>query len=958
MKRKKKKLISIILSLTMSCGFIMLPNVSYAKDKVAETNTKIFLNNHQLQTTAYTMNGRTLVPLRKITEALGSSVEWDGDTKMITVQRGLQTAIFKIGDNNVYSREKEILDTHSVLYEDTTLIPLRAISEIFGAVVTWDGDSNSVYIDCNIPTADETIDDFVGFGFRRFNYYGETFMNNHADGSGFNSAVWGTSLGSLDKWAGRGLKAMVNFFSGKGFDTEYEKDMYKKVISQVLSELNGDYTADKFPESFENVIKGTKEVYSFSVDEACKALEKAGKQNGLSSADIKNRKEDLDIFSDALSKVGKTIKWSQFTVDEIAFIMADYTENVHMLTVLENVLSDDKNNKDLKSAVSELKMEYATKYIKTIVDLKDEIIGYGAGKIIGSASSLYSIVSFCIETGVSIIGWKDYSDNVMDAATLTTVVSALNWELDEMSEKIFDIHTKTIKKNVTEKQWSDYVELFKLTQAAVKEQYNCMYSVTTIEMEKRYLDDQMKVIDSLKISRDIPTDYYESFSIGETNRLSAVPSKTGMRYEQAFQSDNEDNTLLLYKFEKTSTGSYKEQPYILYNGNGKDLRVEWIDEYYNKDKGLINIFVGNPKIHIIYGDDAHEILSPDKITNGQEIDLSNYGIGKDVKILDWALVFDKVEMLSKAEYKSRYGKEFENPTSIGNTIAYNYLVNDNKKTEASNNGYSNIATYGNYTAVQQNGKIGIIDKNGKIIVPFEYDNELDTFIHAWNYNFKDGYFILSKNKKYGVIDKNGKVIVPFEYYHVYGSNPSYLFEADKVMGVSSGIQSKNVDYFNKNGNLITDRDTINKYFGEEAVLRDVQDWLNDNKATTTPKPSSNEDHWYPTCPSCGKTDMFVDPSTGLYMCRLCDYVEPYYEGIGKCEKCGSYDQHTIEKSGYLYVKCYSCEDIKKYNKPSEKDTSSQQSGPHCPNCGSGKFTATFSPTSSGQFICSDCGTTY
>lgn len=670
-----KKTISSILMLVILTGII--PVSALADNEIIKIDTKVYFNGEQIYTDVYNMNNRILVPLRAITEKMGSSVKWDEKTQMITVQRKLQSAVFKINDNNVYSRERQILDTQSVLYNGTTLIPLRAISEIFDSEVSWNGDSNTVNINCNIPTYEDTLDDFIWYGFRKFNYYGSTFMDIHADGSWLNTAVWGEALSNLGEWSGRSLKGMVNFLRGKGFDTEYEKDMYKKVISQVLSELNGDYTADKFPEAFKSAIKGTKGVYSFSVDEAFKALEKSGKQKGLSSTAIKNRKEDLDVFSKALSKVGKTIKWSQFTIDEIAFIMTDYTENVHMLTVLEDTLSDDKNNQNLKAAVSELKMEYATKYVKTIVDLKDELIEYGTGKIIGSASSLYSIVSFCIETGASVTGWKDYSNNVMDASTLTTVVSALEWELDEMTDKIFDKKNKKIKSGVTEEQWADFIELFKLTQAAVKEQYVCMANVTTQQMEIAYLQAQMEIIDSITVSEDISKSYYDVIKIGDVDNSSDIK---GIPYKSAHYLGKADGSNG-YGMACSFIGNiFETQPYILYNGEGADLKVCYNEAYTcpDNDKGLKVVrFIGKPKIRIVYGKEEKVFESKYIIKSEQEIDFSEFGIPEGDEI-EWMLVFKETqEFKSIEEYKKTTNSSDIVIDDYYSCVAYNYKTNDN-----------------------------------------------------------------------------------------------------------------------------------------------------------------------------------------------------------------------------------------------------------------------------------------
>ena len=60
---------------------------------------------------------------------------------------------------------------------------------------------------------------------------------------------------------------------------------------------------------------------------------------------------------------------------------------------------------------------------------------------------------------------------------------------------------------------------------------------------------------------------------------------------------------------------------------------------------------------------------------------------------------------------------------------------------------------------QQNetGKYGLIDSDGKVIIPFEYD--------SLGYYSEKGRTLVpvEKNKKEGVFDMNGKVILPCEY---------------------------------------------------------------------------------------------------------------------------------------------------------------------------------------------------
>ena len=56
------------------------------------------------------------------------------------------------------------------------------------------------------------------------------------------------------------------------------------------------------------------------------------------------------------------------------------------------------------------------------------------------------------------------------------------------------------------------------------------------------------------------------------------------------------------------------------------------------------------------------------------------------------------------------------------------------------------------SCVKQNGKYGFIDKKGKVIIPFQFDDAE---------SFSDGLAKVRQNDKYGFVDKEGKVVVPF-----------------------------------------------------------------------------------------------------------------------------------------------------------------------------------------------------
>ena len=75
-----KRIINLFLAITLILAMVSMP-VS------AEDNITIYVNEQRLQcdVAPYIENGRTMVPMRAIFEALGASVGWDGETSSCSV---------------------------------------------------------------------------------------------------------------------------------------------------------------------------------------------------------------------------------------------------------------------------------------------------------------------------------------------------------------------------------------------------------------------------------------------------------------------------------------------------------------------------------------------------------------------------------------------------------------------------------------------------------------------------------------------------------------------------------------------------------------------------------------------------------------------------------------------------------------------------------------------------------
>lgn len=86
-------------------------------------------------------NGRTQIPVRSVAEALGCKVEWDEQTRTVTLTKNNTVVVITI-DNAVMQigAEAVTMDTTAQIINDSTYIPVRFVGEAFGMTVNWEGE--------------------------------------------------------------------------------------------------------------------------------------------------------------------------------------------------------------------------------------------------------------------------------------------------------------------------------------------------------------------------------------------------------------------------------------------------------------------------------------------------------------------------------------------------------------------------------------------------------------------------------------------------------------------------------------------------------------------------------------------------------------------------------------------------------------------------------------------------
>lgn len=121
--------------------------VVYIDKKNASYSVDGTWTNIPLDTAPVIMGGRTMVPLRGVVDALGATLEWRPATRQVLVKLDGKTVLLTIGSKKAIVNGKEtMLDVPPCIANGRTLIPLRFVSEGLGLKVSWDAKNKSATI--------------------------------------------------------------------------------------------------------------------------------------------------------------------------------------------------------------------------------------------------------------------------------------------------------------------------------------------------------------------------------------------------------------------------------------------------------------------------------------------------------------------------------------------------------------------------------------------------------------------------------------------------------------------------------------------------------------------------------------------------------------------------------------------------------------------------------------------
>lgn len=230
-----KKIISAVLSAAISLGgFAAMADDARVEIQFKVGDSVLSINGSEVEVVTPYVKGKgtTLVPLRVITEAFGAKVEWVDETQTVNLEYPDVNISLQI-DNEVVTvnDHKETLDVAPELIEGTTMVPLRFISESFGADVRFDDETKAITVVKETQESGETI-----VGVTELTYSGNSYYKY--------SMETPKRLSSVNYSSNRRDVAYTD-----GGDTEFD------IYITERSNYDEDYTTAKVLESMKNYAK-------------------------------------------------------------------------------------------------------------------------------------------------------------------------------------------------------------------------------------------------------------------------------------------------------------------------------------------------------------------------------------------------------------------------------------------------------------------------------------------------------------------------------------------------------------------------------------------------------------------------------------------------------------------------------------------------------------------------------
>lgn len=150
-----KKVLSFLMVVVLVCSSLCVS--AFAADVISieiDGANKVFDVMPQI------IDGRTMVPMRGIFEEFGATIIWDDPTKTVTGINGATTVVLTINESKAKLNGREVtLDVPAQIINGRTMVPVRFIAEAMGCNVSWNAVTKTVIINRKLVKIEKGVVD-------------------------------------------------------------------------------------------------------------------------------------------------------------------------------------------------------------------------------------------------------------------------------------------------------------------------------------------------------------------------------------------------------------------------------------------------------------------------------------------------------------------------------------------------------------------------------------------------------------------------------------------------------------------------------------------------------------------------------------------------------------------------------------------------------------------------------
>lgn len=128
---------------------ILLIPMTFQSQAQAAVNISVLIDGVKLYTpqAPIMIQGRVMLPMRSIFEALDASVKWNQKTQTVTATKNGTTVILKINSKTATINNKTVaLDVPAKNLKGNTMVPVRFVSEALGQKIGWNSKTKTVTV--------------------------------------------------------------------------------------------------------------------------------------------------------------------------------------------------------------------------------------------------------------------------------------------------------------------------------------------------------------------------------------------------------------------------------------------------------------------------------------------------------------------------------------------------------------------------------------------------------------------------------------------------------------------------------------------------------------------------------------------------------------------------------------------------------------------------------------------